>query len=67
MLNRITDEERAQILKNLDAAAHDAAENSSLKQDAQQQVSQRLTELMSHNGQSLQINWLSEKPRQTAP
>jgi hypothetical protein len=57
MLNRITDDERTQILSALNAAAHDAAEKSSLKTDAEQQVTQRLNEIMSHNGQALQIEW----------
>jgi len=56
-LNRITDDERTQILTNLNAAAHDAAEKSSLKADAEQQVSQRLEDIMNHNGQSLEIEW----------
>ena len=62
MLNRVTDDERAQILSSLNAAAHDAAEKSSLKMDAEQQVAQRLNELMSHNGQSLQIEWNKAGP-----
>jgi hypothetical protein len=57
MLNRITDDERAQILANLNAAAHDTAEKSGLKTDAENQVAERLKEIMSHNGQSLQIEW----------
>ena len=57
MLNRVTDDERAQIVNSLNAAAHDAAEKSTLKTDAEQQVVQRLNEIMSHNGQSLQIEW----------
>jgi hypothetical protein len=57
LLNRVTDDERAQILSNLNAAAHDAAEKSSLKTEAEQQVAQRLKEIMYHNGQSLQIEW----------
>jgi hypothetical protein len=56
-LNRITDAEREKIVNNLQAAAHDAAEKSSLKQDAEQQVTQRLKELMNHNGQSLNLEW----------
>jgi len=56
-LNRITDDERTQILSNLNAAAHDAAEKSTLKTEAEQQVTQRLNELMIHNGQPLQIEW----------
>jgi hypothetical protein len=56
-LNRITDAEREKIVNNLQAAAHDEAEKSSLKQDAEQQVTQRLKELMTHNGQSLNLEW----------
>ncbi len=61
-LNRVTDDERAQILTNLNAAAHDAAEKSTLKTEAEQQVSQRLNELMNHNGQSLLIEWKDTPP-----
>jgi hypothetical protein len=61
-LNRVTDEDRSQILSNLNAAAHDAAEKSDLKTDAQQQVTQRLTELMKRDGQTLQIGWGTENP-----
>jgi hypothetical protein len=57
LLNRITDDDRAQILSDLNAAAHDAAEKSGLKTEAEQQVAQRLNEIMNHNGQSLQIEW----------
>lgn len=57
MLNRIMDDERTQILNSLDQAAHDAAEKSSLKIEAEQKVTERLNQLMSHNGQSLQIEW----------
>jgi len=64
-LNRITDEERAQILNSLDQTAHEAGESSSLKTDAEQQVAQRLNELMLHNGQSLQIEWNKEAPGPT--
>jgi hypothetical protein len=66
-LNRITDDDRTQILNNLNDAAHEAAEKSSLKADAEKQVAQRLNEIMSHNGQSLQIEWNDAllPPRQT--
>ena len=57
MLNRITDEERTQILTNLNAAAHDAAEKSGLKLEAEQQVAQRLQEIINHNGESFEIKW----------
>lgn len=57
MLNRLTDTERAQTVNDLYKAARQAAENSSLKQDATQQVTQRLEELLSHNGQKLELNW----------
>ena len=56
-LNRITDAERSQILSDLNAAAHDAAEKSSLKSEAEQKVAQRLNEIMLQNGQPLPIKW----------
>ena len=58
-LNRITDDERAQIINNLNSAAHSAAENSNLKQDAEKQVEQRLNELMNHDGKPIQLEWTS--------
>ena len=61
MLNRITDDERTQILGSLNATAHDAAEKSTLKKEAEQQVTQRLNEIMNANGQSLQIQWSDAK------
>jgi len=61
-LNRITDDERSQILANLNAAAHDAAEKSDLKNEAELQVTQRLNQIMNHNGQLLQIDWNGEQP-----
>jgi excinuclease UvrABC nuclease subunit len=67
MLNRITDDERQQILNNLNAAAHDAAEKSSLKSDAEEQVAQRLKDLIHHNDQPMKIEWtdsMSKKPIQ---
>ncbi len=57
MLNRITDEERMEILKDLNLAARDNAEKSGLKGEAEEQVAARLTELMHRNGQSLHIDW----------
>jgi hypothetical protein len=62
ILNRISDDERTQILSDLNAAAHDAAEKSTLKMDAERQVAQRLQEIMNHNGQSLQIEWNEAAP-----
>ncbi len=66
VLNRITDEERAKILNDLHAAARDAAEESTLKSDAEQQVTQRLKELMKHNGQPIQIEWADTVPETPA-
>jgi hypothetical protein len=57
LLNRITDDERSKIVTNLNAAALDAAEKSSLKADAEAQISQRLQELIQHNGQPMAIEW----------
>ena len=64
MLNRITDADHEAIEKNLIDAAHNAAEGSGLKEQAEEQVTQRLTELLQHNGQTLLIDWHhDEQPR----
>jgi len=65
-LNHITDEERQKIVNDLNSAAHDTAEKSSLKTDAQQQVEQRLKELIQHNGQPVQIEWTGQ-PKPLGP
>ena len=57
ILNRITDDERTKILDDLHAAARKAAEESSLKADAEKQVADRLEDLFRHNGQTIQIEW----------
>jgi hypothetical protein len=62
VLNRINTEDHELIEKNLTAAAHEAAENSGLKGDAEAQVTQRLDELLQHNGQTLLIQWKKEAP-----
>jgi hypothetical protein len=61
-LNRITDAERAEFINKLNAAAHDAAEKSELKEDAEKQVSDRLKELLDHNGKSMLLDWASPSP-----
>jgi len=60
LLNRITDDERAQLLHDLNAAAHSQAEASSLKRDAEEQVQQRLQEIFQHNGQAVQMEFVPE-------
>ncbi len=64
LLNRITDAEREEIINNLAHTAHDAAEASTLKADAEHQVAQRLKELILHNGQPIQIEWIDTKQTQ---
>ena len=64
LLNRITDAERAETLNNLNGAARAEAEKSNLKEDAENQVGQRLNELIKHNGQTIQLEWTnSTMPR----
>jgi len=62
MLNRISDEDHEAIEKNLLDAAHSAAETSGLTQDAEAQVTQRLTDLLHRNGQTLLIDWRKNEP-----
>jgi hypothetical protein len=56
-LNHVTDQERSQILSSLSNAAHAAAEKSSLKADAEKQVTARLQEILKQNGQDLHMEW----------
>lgn len=67
LLNRITDAEREQIVNNLNTAARAGAENSTLKADAEQQVAQRLKEILTHNGQPMQIEWRESPVQKTIP
>jgi hypothetical protein len=60
-LNRVTDSDRTEILTSLHNAALKAAEDSSLKLDAEKQVVERLTGLMNRNGQNLQVDWTEGK------
>ena len=59
LLNRLTDAERAKFVNDLYQMARKAAEDSSLKHDASEQVSQRLGQLLSHNGQKFELIWAS--------
>ena len=60
ILNRISDEERAKLLDELNSAAHAQAESSTLKAEAEAQVSARLEELLQHNGESVELKWTSD-------
>jgi len=62
MLNRLNTDDHALIEKNLLGAARNAAEESGLKKEAEEQVAQRLNELLAHNGQTLLIDWKKEAP-----
>jgi len=67
LLNRVTDAERGEIINNLNKAARAEAEKSGLKEDAEKQVSQRLNDLIAHNGKPLQLEWTenpAKKPTQ---
>lgn len=57
LFNRITDEDRNQILNELHNLARDRAENSGLKQEAERQVVARLQELIGDEGNSLRFQW----------
>lgn len=63
LLNRVSTDDHQAIDNQLKDAARDAAEKSGLQAEAQQQVAQRLTELLARNGQTLHIDWKKE----TAP
>jgi len=62
LLNRLTDAERAKMIDALDKTARQAAEDSTLKHDAAEQVTQRLTQLLTHNGEKFDLNWSASAP-----
>lgn len=65
LLNHITDQERAKMVSALNSAAHKAAEDSSLKLDAEKQVTQRLQDILDHNGQQVQVEWATDLGKNT--
>jgi hypothetical protein len=67
LLNQLTDDERAKVLDDLNAAARNAAEESSLKADAEKQVTQRLEDLFRHNGETIQIEWTQAAQKMPSP
>jgi hypothetical protein len=60
LLNRISTDDHVAIQHDLVSAARNAAEASGLKEQAEKEVTQRLNELLAHNGQSLLIDWQKE-------
>ncbi len=65
LLNRLSDEERTKAVNDLAALARKAAETSSLTHDADDQVRTRLDQLLAHNGEKVEIQWLVASPKQT--
>ena len=59
-LNRVTDEERTQIVDALNSAARNAADASGLKEDAEKQATDRLREILAHDGQPYALKWDDE-------
>ena len=59
-LNRISNDDHTAIQNDLLSAARNAAETSGLKDQAEKQVTDRLNELLTHNGQTLLIDWQKE-------
>lgn len=51
-LNRLSDQERQTILNQFDAYAREQANQSAIRQEAESQVQQRLTELLERNGRT---------------
>jgi hypothetical protein len=66
MLNRLSDAERAKAINDLAATARSAGESSTLCHDADAQVKQRLEELLGHQGEKTEIQWLSGQDKNGA-
>ncbi len=61
-LNAVSDDERAKMVNALNALAHQSADNSSLQSEAEKEVTQRLQDLLDHNGQKVEIQWNDSAP-----
>ena len=61
-LNRISDDERAKLLNGLDTLARQQAEASSLKKEAEDQVTARLQDLLARNGEKVSTVWTAQVP-----
>ncbi len=64
VLNRLSDAERAHAVNDLAAMARKAAEESTLRRDADAQVQTRLQELLGHNGEKVEIQWSLGRDKQ---
>jgi hypothetical protein len=63
MLNRLSDDDRTKALNSLANLARQAAASSTLRQDAQTQVQERLQQLLSQNGQAASIQWSPDRDK----
>jgi hypothetical protein len=57
VLNRLGDDERTKAVNSLADLARQTAASSTLRHDADDQVRQRLEELLAHNGEKIEIQW----------
>lgn len=64
VLNRLSDAERTHAVNDLAAMARKAAEESSLRHDADAQVQTRLQQLLAHNGETVEIQWSASQDTQ---
>jgi len=64
VLNRLSDAERTHAVNDLAAMARKAAEDSTLRHDADEQVQMRLRQLLAHNGARVDIQWTDGQDKQ---
>ncbi len=61
LLNPVTGEERQQVLDGLTSTARNAAENSGLTKEAEEQILDRLKEISEKNGEKIIFQWTNKK------
>jgi hypothetical protein len=57
VLNRLSDEERTKAVNSLADLARQTAASSTLRRDSDDEVRQRLEQLLAHNGEKIEIQW----------
>jgi hypothetical protein len=63
VLNRLSDDERTKAVNALADLARQTAASSTLRHDADDQVGQRLKELLAHNGEKIEIQWSPDRDK----
>jgi hypothetical protein len=66
VLNRLSDDERTKAVNSLADLARQSAASSTLRRDSDNEVRQRLEQLLTHNGEKIEIQWSLDRDKNGA-